>query len=70
MSVSAASETSGTLTPGGWLRMLAGGMVTGLLDWRYAAEKNMNTEKERFQPWAAGLAAGIAQQKAIARCIE
>lgn len=37
-------------------------MVTGLLDWRYAADRNMNTEKERFQPWAAGLAAGIAQQ--------
>lgn len=37
-------------------------IVTGLLDWRYAAERNQNTELERFQPWAAGLAAGIAQQ--------
>lgn len=37
-------------------------IVTGLLDWRYAAERNQNSEKERFQPWAAGLAAGIAQQ--------
>jgi glycerol-1-phosphate dehydrogenase [NAD(P)+] len=37
-------------------------IVTGLLDWRYAAERNKNTENERFQPWAAGLAAGIAQQ--------
>ncbi|GAB4529794.1 MAG: hypothetical protein OHK0046_49940 [Anaerolineae bacterium] len=37
-------------------------IVTGLLDWRYAAERNRNTEEERFQPWAAGLAAGIAQQ--------
>lgn len=37
-------------------------IVTGLLDWRYAAERNKNTELERFQPWAAGLAAGIAQQ--------
>lgn len=37
-------------------------IVTGLLDWRYAAERNKNTEQERFQPWAAGLAAGIAQQ--------
>ncbi len=37
-------------------------MVTGLLDWRYAAERNMNTEQERFQQWAASLAAGIAQQ--------
>ena len=37
-------------------------IVTGLLDWRYAAERNQNTELERFQPWAAGLAAGMAQQ--------
>ncbi len=37
-------------------------IVTGLLDWRYAAEHNKNSEAERFQPWAAGLAAGIAQQ--------
>jgi glycerol-1-phosphate dehydrogenase [NAD(P)+] len=37
-------------------------MVTGLLDWRYAAERNRNTEQERYQPWAAQLAAGIAQQ--------
>lgn len=37
-------------------------IVTGLLDWRYAAERSKNTELERFQPWAAGLAAGIAQQ--------
>ncbi|PJF23038.1 MAG: 3-dehydroquinate synthase [Phototrophicales bacterium] len=37
-------------------------IVTGLLDWRFAAERNRNTERERFQPWAASLAAGIAQQ--------
>lgn len=37
-------------------------MVSGLLDWRYAAEKNKNTEQTRFQPWAASIAAGIAQQ--------
>ncbi|MFW5692375.1 MAG: iron-containing alcohol dehydrogenase [Chloroflexota bacterium] len=37
-------------------------IVTGLLDWRYAAERSKNTEGERFQPWAAGMAAGIAQQ--------
>ena len=37
-------------------------IVTGLLDWRYAAERNQNTALERFQPWAAGLAAGVAQQ--------
>lgn len=37
-------------------------IVTGLLDWRYAAERNKNTPETRFVPWAAGLAAGIAQQ--------
>lgn len=37
-------------------------MTTGLLDWQYAAKKNKNTYLERFQPWAAGIAAGIAQQ--------
>ena len=37
-------------------------IVTGLLDWRYAAGKNKNTPETRFQPWAAALAAGIAQQ--------
>ncbi|HEX2620410.1 MAG TPA: iron-containing alcohol dehydrogenase [Phototrophicaceae bacterium] len=37
-------------------------IVTGLLDWRYAAERNKNTPETRFQPWAASLAAGIAQQ--------
>ncbi|MDX2138998.1 MAG: iron-containing alcohol dehydrogenase [Chloroflexota bacterium] len=37
-------------------------MVTGLLDWRYAAERNKTTPETRFVPWAAGLAAGIAQQ--------
>ncbi|MBC8099843.1 MAG: iron-containing alcohol dehydrogenase [Armatimonadetes bacterium] len=37
-------------------------IVTGLLDWRYAAERNKNRPEERFQQWAASLAAGIAQQ--------
>jgi glycerol-1-phosphate dehydrogenase [NAD(P)+] len=37
-------------------------IVTGLLDWRYAAERNKTTVDTRFMPWAAGLAAGIAQQ--------
>lgn len=37
-------------------------MTTGLLDWKYAAERKQNTVQERFQPWAAGIAAGIAQQ--------
>jgi glycerol-1-phosphate dehydrogenase [NAD(P)+] len=37
-------------------------IVTGLLDWRYAAEHNRTTQETRFQPWAAGIMAGIAQQ--------
>jgi glycerol-1-phosphate dehydrogenase [NAD(P)+] len=37
-------------------------IVTGLLDWRYAAERNKTTVDTRFQQWAASLAAGIAQQ--------
>lgn len=37
-------------------------IVTGILDWRYATEQDKNTPGTRFQPWAAGLAAGIAQQ--------
>lgn len=37
-------------------------MTTGLLDWRYAAERKKNTPQERYQPWAAQIAAGIAQQ--------
>lgn len=37
-------------------------IVTGLLDWRYAAERNKTTPETRFQPWAAGIMAGIAQQ--------
>ncbi|MAS35761.1 MAG: 3-dehydroquinate synthase [Anaerolineaceae bacterium] len=37
-------------------------IVTGLLDWRYAAEHNRNTPETRYVPWAASMAAGIAQQ--------
>ncbi len=37
-------------------------IVTGLLDWRFAAERNKNRAHERFQPWAAAIAATIAQQ--------
>lgn len=37
-------------------------IVTGILDWRYAAERNKTTPETRFVPWAAGLMAGIAQQ--------
>ncbi len=37
-------------------------IVTGLLDWRYAAERGKNSPEQRFVPWAAGIAAAIAQQ--------
>lgn len=37
-------------------------IVTGILDWQYAAERKKNTPETRFVPWAAGLMAGIAQQ--------
>jgi glycerol-1-phosphate dehydrogenase [NAD(P)+] len=37
-------------------------IVTGILDWKYAAERNQTTADTRFVPWAAGLMAGIAQQ--------
>lgn len=37
-------------------------MTTGLLDWRYAADNKKNTPEIRYQPWAAQIAAGIAQQ--------
>jgi glycerol-1-phosphate dehydrogenase [NAD(P)+] len=37
-------------------------IVTGLLDWQYAAKLNKTTHETRFIPWAASLMAGIAQQ--------
>ncbi|MCU0513220.1 MAG: iron-containing alcohol dehydrogenase [Anaerolineae bacterium] len=37
-------------------------MTTGLLDWKFAAERKQNTPLERFQPWAASIAAAVAQQ--------
>ncbi len=37
-------------------------IVTGMLDWRYAADKGKNPPEERFQPWAASIAAAVAQQ--------
>jgi glycerol-1-phosphate dehydrogenase [NAD(P)+] len=37
-------------------------IVTGILDWRYAAERNKTTPDTRFMQWAAGIMAGIAQQ--------
>lgn len=37
-------------------------IVTGLLDWRYAASKGKTTPDTKFKSWAAGIMAGIAQQ--------
>src|SRR5689334_22611142 len=37
-------------------------IVTGLLDWQYAAKLNKTTQETRFIPWAASIMAGIAQQ--------
>jgi glycerol-1-phosphate dehydrogenase [NAD(P)+] len=37
-------------------------MVVGLLDWRYAADRNQTTPETKYQPWAASIAAAIAQQ--------
>lgn len=37
-------------------------IVTGLLDWRLAAERGKNLPQHRFQTWAAAIAATIAQQ--------
>jgi glycerol-1-phosphate dehydrogenase [NAD(P)+] len=48
------------LRGGGLVDVLS--IVTGLLDWRFAAERSQNTPSQRFVPWAAGIAAAIAQQ--------
>jgi len=37
-------------------------IVTGLLDWRFAAQKGKNPIEQRFTPWAASVAAGLASQ--------
>lgn len=37
-------------------------IVTGLLDWRLAAQKGKNPRSQRFTPWAASVAAGLAAQ--------
>lgn len=37
-------------------------VVTGLLDWRLAAQKGKNPREQRFAPWAATVAAGLATQ--------
>jgi glycerol-1-phosphate dehydrogenase [NAD(P)+] len=35
-------------------------IVTGLLDWRYAAKLKRTAPDQQFVPWAAGIAAGLA----------
>ncbi len=37
-------------------------IVTALLDWRYAAQKNKTTPETRLNPWAVGIAASLAGQ--------
>lgn len=37
-------------------------VVTGLLDWRYAAQKSKNTRSQRFVPWAASIVSELAKQ--------
>lgn len=37
-------------------------IVTGLLDWGYAAQKNQTTPDTKLVPWALSLAAGLASQ--------
>jgi glycerol dehydrogenase-like iron-containing ADH family enzyme len=37
-------------------------IVTGLMDWGYAAQKNPTNPEIKFVPWAASIAAGLASQ--------
>lgn len=37
-------------------------ITTGILDWKYAADRGKNSPEERYQEWAARLAAGIGQR--------
>lgn len=37
-------------------------VVTGLLDWRYAAQRGKNPREQRFVSWAAGVTSGLAKQ--------
>jgi glycerol dehydrogenase-like iron-containing ADH family enzyme len=37
-------------------------IVTGLLDWRYAAQKGKNPREQKFVPWAASVATDLAKQ--------
>ncbi len=37
-------------------------IITGLLDWRFAAQKGKNPREQRFMPWAAGVATDLAKE--------
>lgn len=37
-------------------------VITGLLDWRYAAQKGKNPREQRFESWAASVASDLAKQ--------
>jgi glycerol dehydrogenase-like iron-containing ADH family enzyme len=37
-------------------------IVTGLLDWRYAAQKGKNPRAQKFVPWAASVVSELAKQ--------
>lgn len=37
-------------------------IITGLLDWRFAAQKGKNPREQRFMPWAASVATDLAKE--------
>ncbi len=37
-------------------------VVTGLLDWRYSAQRGKNPRSERFVPWVAGTVTGLVKE--------
>ncbi len=37
-------------------------VITGLLDWRHAAQKGKNPREQRFESWAASVASDLAKQ--------
>lgn len=37
-------------------------IITGLLDWRFAAQKGKNPREQRFQPWVAGVVTDLAKE--------
>jgi glycerol dehydrogenase-like iron-containing ADH family enzyme len=37
-------------------------IITGLLDWRFAAQKGKNPREQRFMPWVAGVVTDLAKE--------